>query len=75
MLGGDRRSARIEAHASLILELVARTPDITLNELKAALAASGVPAGIATLWRFFDRRQITLKKRPRTPRSKTGPMS
>ena len=61
-LGGDRRSARIEAHAVLILQQVERTPDITLSELKAALAASGVAAVIATLWRFMGRHRITLKK-------------
>ena len=74
-LGGDRRSARIEAQAPLILQLVARTPDITLSELKATLAASGVVAGIATLWRFLDRRQITLKKRRRMRPSRTAPTS
>jgi transposase len=31
--GGDRRSARIEAHAALILGLQQQTPDITLAEL------------------------------------------
>jgi transposase len=74
-LGGDRRSARIEAQAPLILQLVERTPDITLSELKAALAASGVVAAIATLWRFLDRRQITLKKRRRMLPSGTAPTS
>ncbi len=74
-LGGDRRSGRIEAHAGLILELVERTPDITLSEIKATLAAEGVGVGIGTLWRFFDRRRITLKKRRRTPPSRTAPTS
>ena len=74
-LGGDRRSARIEALARLILELVKRTPDITLRELKAALAEARVTIGIGTLWRFFDRRRITLKKRRRMPPSRTAPTS
>jgi transposase len=69
--GGDRRSARIEAHASLILETLAQTPDITLAELRALLAEQGIGVGIATLWRFFARRRITLKKRPHTPPSRT----
>ncbi len=47
--GGDRRSSRIEAHAALILQLVDRTPDITLGELRTAMATSGISAGIATL--------------------------
>lgn len=74
-LGGDRRSGRIEAHAVLILQEVGRTPDLTLGELKTALAASGVTAGIATLWRFLGRHGITLKKRRRTLPSRTVPTS
>jgi len=73
--GGDRRSGRIEAHAAAIMGWVAETPDITLMELQAKLAARGVGVGIGTLWRFFDRHRITLKKRPRTRRSRTGPTS
>ncbi len=71
-LGGDRRSGRIEAHAPLILGMLERTPDITLSELRAVLAEAGVPVGIATLWRFFARRRITLKKSRRTQRSSNG---
>jgi hypothetical protein len=58
----DRRTARIEAHAPLILGLVERTSDITLKEIRAELARAGVSAGIGTLWRFFDRRRMTWKK-------------
>jgi transposase len=72
-LGGDRRSGRIEAHASLILALVEESPDMTLMEIKAVLAEKGVGVGIGTLWRFFDRRRITLKKRRRTRPSRTAP--
>lgn len=74
-LGGDRRSGRIEAHAALILQLVEDTRDITLVELRTRLAAQGLGVGLATLWRFFDRRRITLKKRPRTRPSRTARMS
>ena len=74
-LGGNRRSGRIEAHAPQILEVVARTPDLTLAELRTVLAKSGVAVGMATLWRLLDRHQITLKKRPRTRPSRTAPMS
>lgn len=73
-LGGDRRSGRIEAHAGLILSLVEETPDITLVEIRAVLAEKGVAVGIATLWRFFERRRITFKKRPRMPPSRIAPM-
>jgi transposase len=74
-LGGDRRSGRIEAHAPLILGLLERTPDITLSELRVELAEAGVSVGVATLWRFFARRRITLKKSRRTQRSSSAPTS
>jgi transposase len=73
--GGDRRSRHIEVHADIILALVDERSDITLVEIKEQLAEQGVHAGIATLWRFFDRRGITWKKRPLTRRSKAVPMS
>ena len=73
--GGDRRSGRIEAHVGAILALVEARSDITLAEIRGRLADQGVHAGIGTLWRFFDRRRITRKKRPRTPPSRTVPIS
>ena len=67
--GGDRRSQRIEAHSQLILDAVTVKADITLAELQELLKRRGISAGIASLWRFFQRRKITLKKRQRTPPS------
>ncbi len=73
--GGDRKSQRIEAQADFILDEIAREPDVTLAELQARLEAKqGVHFGIGTLWRFFDRRRITLKKSRRMPASSSGPM-
>jgi transposase len=69
-LGGDQRSGRIEAHSALILGLVAAKDDITLAELKDSLAEQGVLVGMGTLWRFFDRHKITLKKSRRTRTSR-----
>ena len=71
-LGGDRRSARIEAQAEVILDLVAKRPDLTLDEICTALGERGVTVSIATLWRFFERHRITLKKRPRMRPSRIG---
>jgi transposase len=70
-LGGDRRSGRIEAQAALILGLLAETPDITVEELRLTLGERGHAFGYGTLQRFFVRHQITRKKRPRTPASRT----
>ena len=86
-LGGDRRSGRVEAQGGLIRELLEATPDITTEELRAALAERGHAFGYGTLLRFFRRRAIVRhrskddgerlarKKRPGTRPSRTAPTS
>ena len=72
--GGDRRSDRVEAEAAFLLAQVTETPDITLAELREALwRERGLRVAVSTLWRFFDRRRITLKKRRRMPPSRSAP--
>lgn len=73
--GGDRRSARIEAHRDLILAMIEETPDLAIEELRQALAEKGVTVGYGTIRRFFGRHGITRKKRLHTRPSKTGPTS
>lgn len=69
--GGDRRSARIEAHAEEILALVARRPDITLGEIAAHLdEAHGETFVVSTIWRCLDRHGMTFKKN--RARQRTG---
>ena len=65
-LGGDRRSHVIEAHADAILEVFHARRDMALAELRTELAERGLCFGYGTLWRFFDRRGYTRKKRPHT---------
>jgi transposase len=74
-LGGDRRSARIEAHAGTIWSLIEAEPDLTLAELQARLGERGVRTSVSGLWRFLKRYRITRKKSPRTPASRTGRIS
>ena len=74
-LGGDRRSGRIEAQAPVIRALLREMPDITVEELRAALAERGHAFGYGTIQRFFRRHAITRKKRPATRASRTGPTS
>ena len=74
-MGGDQRSQHIEAHGDLILSLYRATADISLQELRAALAEHGVTVGYGGLWRFFRRRSITVKKRRRMRPSRRGPTS
>ena len=74
-MGGDRRSAAIEAQAETILSLLAEQADTTLAEYQDALAKEGHRFSLSTIWRFFDRRQLTFKKRPRTRPSSSAPIS
>ena len=74
-MGGDRRSAGTEAHATTILAQLGATPDLTLEELRVELAAKDLPVSYGALWRFLRRHKITRKKSRRTPPSRTVPMS
>jgi transposase len=61
--GGDKRSHRIEVHADEILALIDEASDMTLAEIAAHLERShGLRVAQSTVWRFFERRGITLKK-------------
>ena len=60
---GQPRRSKLDAHAAFLRELVARTCDITLNEMQARLREErGVSAGIGTLSRFFGRQDYSWKK-------------
>ena len=73
-MGGDRRS-RLGEHRARVLQLVARQPDLTLQEIRSALAAAcGITVGLSTVHRFLRAHDLTLKKRPCTQPSKTAPM-
>jgi len=74
-LGGDRRSQVVEAEAATILEVFHAQRDMTLLELREALAGRGLRFGYGTLWRFFARRGYTRKKRPPTQPSSSAPTS
>jgi transposase len=65
--GGDRRSGRIEGEADFLLAQIETTPDLTLVEIQALLKERGVSVSYGSLWRFFDRHQITFKKKRRMP--------
>ena len=62
-LGGDRRSGRIERHREQILGELADQPDLTIEELRRALAERGLRFGFGTLHRFLVRHRMTRKKR------------
>src|SRR5215207_7050867 len=71
---GRPRGSKLDAYESFLLALIDETDDITLVEMQDRLRAErGVSVGLGTLWRFFDGRAITWKKRRRTRPSKTAP--
>jgi transposase len=73
-MGGDRRS-RLSEHRARVLQLVARQPDLTLQEIRSALATCGITVGLSTVHRFLGAHKLTLKKRPCTRPSRTARMS
>jgi len=70
-MGGDRRS-RLSEYSAKVLSLVAQQPDLTLREIRSALAAScGITVGLSTVHRFLGAHNLTLKKRPYMRPSRT----
>ena len=54
----------LEEFAERILALVAEQPDLTLEETLAELRKQRIRTSRSSLWRFLDRHDITLKKKP-----------
>jgi len=73
--GGDVRSRRVEERAADILALWEARKDISLEELRIALAEVGLAVSVAGLHRFFARRGMTRKKRLAMQSNKTGSTS
>ncbi len=74
-MGGDHRSAPMEAQAQFLLSMREEQSDATLREYQAALAERGLSIGLSSISRFFARHGITLKKRPHTRPSRIAPTS
>ena len=53
----------LEAHAPWLLGLVAKHPDLTLDEIVVAMRREGIAGSRVALWRFFERHKITVKKK------------
>lgn len=61
---GHSRSP-LAAHQQWLLDLVAKEPDLTLEEIRDRLAAEKkLEVAVSSVWRFFDRHEITFKKSP-----------
>jgi transposase len=60
--GGSR--SPLEEHAKTLLALVAQQPDLTLDEIVAAMPKRRIPVSRTAVWRFFARQDFTFKKNP-----------
>lgn len=59
---GHSRSP-LEKHRQWLLDLVAAESDLTLEEIRTRLAAQKkLKAGTTSIWRFYERHEITFKK-------------
>src|SRR5256885_8149340 len=65
----------LSAHQKLVRSLVAVRPDLTLEELRAALAEAGIQVGRTSVWRFLKTCKLTLKKSRSMPRSSSAQTS
>src|SRR4051812_3979572 len=61
-MGGDRRS-RLSAHRARVLQLIAQQPDLSLQEIRSALAACEITVALSTVHRFLAVQNLTLKNR------------
>jgi putative transposase len=52
----------LEAHAEYLLSLIRDKPDMTLDEIIAAMRKRRIAGSRSAVWRFFARRNISFKK-------------
>ena len=65
---------RLDAHKAWLLALVAEEPDLTLEGIRDRFVAErDGKSCVNSLWRFYDRYEITYKK-PFSPRNRNGLM-
>ncbi len=58
------RTSGLEEHKDWLLGLVGKQPDLTLDEVVASMGQEGIAGSRSAVWRFFDRHQMTFKKKP-----------
>jgi transposase len=52
----------LERHAGFLLGLIGEKPDLTLDEIVAAMGKRRIAGSRSAVWRFFARRNISFKK-------------
>ena len=71
---GGWKDYALAAHEELVRALIVARPDMTLDELREALADQGIGIGRSSISRFLAARDLTLKKSHSTPPSGAGRM-
>jgi transposase len=69
---GGWKDYALADHEALVRALIAARPDLTLEELRDALAQEGIQVGRSSVDRFLTARKLTLKKSRSTPPSRGG---
>ena len=61
----------LEEHKQWLLDLVAAEPDLTLDDIRARVGREKkLKSSTTSIWRFYDRHNITFKKK--SARGRTG---
>ena len=60
-MGGVKPSP-LAPHTDFLLALIAAEDDLTLEQIRGRLQERGVVVGYGSVWRFFDRHRISVKK-------------
>ncbi len=60
-MGGYKRSP-LDDHVDVVLGVLAEQPDLTVEEIRAALRGRGISTGHGSVRRFFKRHRISFKK-------------
>jgi transposase len=66
------RLSPLEERAQWLLALVADQPDLTLDEIVIAMRKRRISGSRSAVWRFFNRRKITFKKKPARGGARAG---
>ena len=61
-MGG--KHSPLDASKEWLLELVVAEPDLTLEEIRGRLRVRGIKVSASSVWRFYDRHDVTFKKKP-----------
>lgn len=64
---GGHRPWRLASHRALVLELVRKTPHLTIDRLRDLLAAEGIAVCRDTIWRYLKREGLSFKKNAARP--------